>query len=128
MEGSLVSRAFAHCRLPGLSYLPEDLALAHDHGVETGRDREEMADGSFVVIRVEQVGEIVGRRTRIVGEERAHVTDGGMEVRAARVHLGAVARREHDGFAHMRPRHERVQRLRQIGLAEGHPLEEIERN
>ena len=64
--------------------LPEDLALADDHRVETGRDREEVRHRGVVVVRVEVVGEVVGIGTRVRGEELGDVADRGVEVRAAR--------------------------------------------
>ena len=53
------------------------------------------ATARVVVVRVEQVGEVFGRGARVRGEERADVADRGVEVRAARVDLDAVARGEH---------------------------------
>ena len=60
----------AHRGLPRLAHLAEDLALADDHRVEAGRDREQVRDRGFVVVRVEEVGEVVGVGARVRGEER----------------------------------------------------------
>ena len=107
-------RALAHRGLPRLAHLAEDLALAHDHRVEAGGDREEVRDRGFVVIRVEQVGEVLGRGARVARQERAHVADRGVEVRAPRVDLGAVARREHDHLEQVLARRQVVEHLREL--------------
>src|SRR5207249_7756238 len=49
-----------HAGLPRVTNLTEDLALADDHRVEAGRDREQMRHRGFVVVGVEMVGELVG--------------------------------------------------------------------
>ena len=59
--GELRRGAFAHRGLPRLAHLAEDLALADDHRVEAGGDREQVRDRGVVVVRVEQVGEVFGR-------------------------------------------------------------------
>ncbi len=100
-------------RLPRVADLAEDLALADDHRVETGRDREQVRDRGFVVVRVEVVGELVGIGARVRGEEVAYVADRGVEVRAARVDLGAVARRQQHDLEQVLARGEIVQRLRE---------------
>ena len=71
----LGAAAFAHGGLPRVADLAEDLALADDHRVEPGRDREEVRDRGVVVVRVEVVGEVVGVDAGVVGEEVAHVAD-----------------------------------------------------
>ena len=81
-------------RLPRLAHLAEDLALADDHRVETGRDAEQMRDRGVVVVRVQTLREVVGVEARLLGEEVAHVVDAVVEARRARVDLGAVARGE----------------------------------
>ena len=84
-------------RLPRLAHLAEDLALADDHRVEAGGDAEEVRDRGVVVVRVDEVGELVGIDARHVGEEVAHVLHRRVEQRGVGVDLGAVARGEqHD--------------------------------
>ena len=84
-------------RVPRLAHLAEDLALADDHRVEAGGHAEEVRDRGVVVVRVQQVGELVGVDARRVGEEVADVLHRRVEERGVRVDLGAVARGEqHD--------------------------------
>ena len=120
--------ALAHRGLPRVADLTEDLALADDHRVETGRDREEVGDRGFVVVGVEVVGEVVGVGAGVCREELGDVADRGVEVRAARVDLGAVARREHHDFEQVLTRGQVVQHLGQRDLRDRHPLEQLDRN
>ena len=119
--------ALAHGGLPGLADLAEDLALADDHRVEAGGDGEQVRDGRVVVIGVEQVGEIFGRGARVRGEERADVTDRGVEVRAARVDLDAIAGGEHHDLEQVLACAEVVEHLRKLLLRHRHPLEQVDR-
>ena len=56
---------------------------------------EEVRDRGVVVVRVEVVGELVGRRRPTASARKSRTSRRGVEVRAARVDLGAVARGEH---------------------------------
>src|SRR5437588_1220951 len=68
--------AFFVGRLPGLADLAEDLALAEDHGVEAGGDREQVVDGAFVEVRVQVVAEVLGRDEGELAEGVADVLHG----------------------------------------------------
>ena len=113
--------------VPRHLHLAEDLALAEHGRVEPGGDREEVGDGRGVVVDVEVVAEVLGGEEGDLGEEVADVLEGAVEPLGDRVDLGAVARREHDGLGDVLARHEVVQRLRQRGVTDGHPLEQVER-
>ena len=96
-DEQLARRALLLGELPRVAHLAEDLALADDHRVEPGGDAEEVRDRAVVVVRVEVLGEVVGLRRRLLGEEVEDVRHRGVELRAARVDLDAVARGEqHD--------------------------------
>ena len=78
-----------------------------------GRDREQVRDRGVVVVRVEVVGEARrGRRRSSAARKSRDVADRGVEVRAARVDLGAVARGEHHDLEQVLARREVVQHLR----------------
>ena len=124
----LADRALALGDLPRLADLAEDLALADDHRVESGGHAEEVRDRSVLVVRVEQVGELVGVHARLVGEEVADVVDAGVEHRRAGVDLGAVARREQHRLGQVLAERERVQRLGETRRRNRHPLEQLDRD
>ena len=105
-----------HRGLPRAAHLAEDLALADDHRVEAGRHREEVRDRGIVVVRVEVILELLGLGAGVRGEEVADVADRGMEVRAARVDLGAVAGREHHDLEQVLASGEIVQHLGELLL------------
>ena len=113
--------------LPGHLHLAEDLALAEHGRVEPGGHGEEVGDGRRVVVDVEVVAEVLGGEEGDLGEEVADVLVGAVEPLGHRVDLGAVARGEHDGLGHVLAGDEVVERLRQRGIADGHPLEQVER-
>ena len=113
--------------LPGGAHLAEDLALAEHGGVEPGGHREQVGDGRRVVVDVEVVAEVLGGQEGHLGEEVADVLVGAVEPLGHRVDLGAVARGEHDGLGDVVARDEVVQGLRERGVADRHPLEQVER-
>ena len=98
--------------LPRLAHLAEDLALADDHRVEPGGHAEQVRDRGVVVVRVEEVGELVGVDARRVGEEVAHVLHRRVEQRGVGVDLGAVARGEQHDLGEVLAPRERLERLR----------------
>src|SRR5207237_5967735 len=77
---------------PRVAHLAEDLALADDHRIEPGGDGKEVTHGRVVVVGVEVIVEDIRIRARIRREEFPDIADRGVEVRASRVDLGAVAR------------------------------------
>ena len=76
----LADRALTLGDLPRLADLAEDLALADDHRVESGGHAEQVRDRRVLVVRVEEVGELVGVHARLVGEEVADVVDAGWNI------------------------------------------------
>ena len=109
------------------AHLPEDLRLADGHRVEAGRDGEDVRDAAVLVVD-EQV------RLELGPVERAHLRQGGghvgqrtVEGEALGIHLGAVARGDHDGLADvLRAQHGGLERGARLGV-EGDGLEEGER-
>ena len=89
--------------VPGGSNLTEDLALAEHRRIETGSDLEEMIDRSGVVLTVEVRGQFVDTEIAELAQEIADVAVGAVEQFGDHVHLGAVARGQHDRFANVVP-------------------------
>ena len=114
--------------LPRVADLAEDLALAEDDAVEPGGHREQVGHGRRVVVDVEVVAEVLGGQEGGLGQEVADVLVGPVELLGHRVDLGAVARGEHDGLGHVLAVHQVVEGLRERGVADGHPLEQVERS
>ena len=85
------------------------------------------ATAGVVVVDVEVVAEVLRREERHLGEEVADVLVGAVEALGDRVDLGAVARGEHDGLGDVLAGDEVVEGLGQRGVADGHPLEQVER-
>ena len=114
---------FVLARLPRPPHLTEHFVFAHDRRVETGGHTEEMANRLLVVVRVEVVGEEFGRLVGDGREELAHVLIRAVELFDVGVDLGAVARRQDDGFGHVGAIDEVGQRLRQARIVDAHPFE-----
>ena len=87
--------------LERVAHLAEDLALARDERVETGRDAEEVQRGTVVAEPVENRGErgaVVARRAR-AATRSPRSSRSRRRLVAREVELGSVAGREHDGLA-----------------------------
>ena len=115
--------------LPGAADLAEDLALAEDGGVEPGGDaRTGGATAGVVVVDVEVVAEVLGGEEGQLGEEVADVLVGAVEPlgRPRRPRCGCRSRARRPR-RRARATHEVVQRLRQRGVVDRHPLEQVER-
>ena len=81
-------------RLVCRAQLPEDLALPHDAGVETGRDTKEVTRRVAAPVPVDHRRELVAA---VAGRRSQHFHRTFLRVLVAdEVHLGAVARREDD--------------------------------
>ena len=85
--------------LPGRAYLTEDLALTEHRGVEPGGDLEEVGDRRGIVLAVEMRDQLVGRQVAELAQEVAYVAVRPVEQFGDDIDLGAVAGRQHDGFA-----------------------------
>ena len=114
--------------LPRVADLPEDLALAEHCGVETRRHGKEVVRGPLVEVAVEVIGERLRREAGVLRDEVADVGVRAVEALGDDVHLGAVARREQDGFGDVGPGAEVVERLRQARTVDARALEDVERS
>ena len=111
----------------GFLHLAEDLRLADDERVEARRDAEEVTRGV-------EVGDVVdvGRDLRRVdavelADERHQIAPRGGEIVARRVHLGAVAGRQHHGLPRRPARRQRAERLVHAARVEVDPLAQLDR-
>ena len=121
--------AFAHRGLPRVADLAEDLALADDHRVEAGRDREEVRDRGVVVVRVEVIGEVVGVGAGVRGEElaRRRRPQRGSACSARRSRCGCTSRaRPPRAGAHVRS--DRAAPSGSAIVRDRHPLEQLDGN
>ena len=96
---------------------PEDLALAQDHGVDTGGHAEEVGDGGLVVVAVDVVGQVAGRHARPArpGSRWRRPRRGGTWCRG--VDLGAVAGGQEGHLGQVLPAGEVAQSLRDVAPA-----------
>src|SRR5581483_5447623 len=83
---------------------------------------------ALVGVRVEVVAEVLGRDERHLAEGVADVLDGAVVPLGHRVHLGAVARGQHDDFADVFATRQIAQHLREARGRNVHPLEQFERD
>ena len=97
--------------LPRRSNLSEDLALAEHGRVEAGRHLEEVGHRGGVMLAVEVRGEFVDAETAELAEQVADVAVGAVEQLGDHVHLGAIAGRQDDRFAHVVALSESADRL-----------------
>ena len=104
-------------RLPGVADLAEDLALPEDGRVQPGGHLEQVGGGHLVVVRVQLVGEQLGRGAAPLREEVADLAHGRVEASGVGVDLGAQAGRDDDHLAQVVPAGQVVQRLRPPGRA-----------
>ena len=111
----------------GLLHLAENLRLADDQRVEAGGDAEEMPRG----VEVRDVVHVRQQRRRIhavkLADEVDEVSARALGLLARRVDFGAVARREHDGFARRSALGQRAQRRLDAARLEVEPLAQLDR-
>ena len=80
-------------------HLPEDLALADDHRVEAADHREQVLDGTLVVVDVEVRRQVLERQPGPFGEQLGQGRDPAVEPVDHGVDLDSVARRDHDSLS-----------------------------
>ena len=107
----------------GLFYLTEDLGFAEDHGVETGRDAEEMADRVLIQMGVDVRGQHRWIESELAMQEACDVGlrrfDGGKN-------LHAVAGGEDHAFGYSRLGRECAQGLGQLVARDRDALAELD--
>ncbi|CAB4639108.1 unannotated protein [freshwater metagenome] len=82
-----------------------------------------MPSSRIGVVHIQVIGEFFWCSEREFREERAQVAVGRVELFGDDVDLGAIAGRQHHGFAHVVVRQHIVQRLRQPSAIDRDPLE-----
>ena len=96
-------RRFVERDLPGRTDLSEDLALAEHRRVEPGRDFEQMPDGGAVVLAEQVRAQLVDVEFAEFAQEVPDVGIRAVEALGDDVHLGAIARRQHDRLTDVVP-------------------------
>ena len=117
-------------RKRGLVRAPDlalDLGLADDHRLQARRHAVELARGVAVAWRVDRFRELGRADLRTLGEQAEHVALGPHRVSDDEVHLGAVARGDHDRLAHLARGERRLRELARLGLGERETLAQRDR-
>ena len=103
--------------------LPEDLALADHHRVETRGHPEGVGDGAVVVVDVEVGHHVLGSLVRDLAEQPRHRLDAAVEAVDLGVHLDPVARGQGGRLEDVLARHHVVHQLVDAVGVEREPLE-----
>ena len=126
-----VSKGPTHCRVGGhlerVLDLAEDLRLADDQRVETGRHAEQVPRGVAVRPLEEVRHERVGRHAVVAGQELDDLGARLQRVVAGDVDLRSVAGREQHGLGGRRPRGQCLHRRAEIAGREVQPLAQLDR-
>src|SRR5664280_1004053 len=107
--------------------LAEDLRLTDDHGVQTAGHREQVLDGPVLVVYVEVLGQGLQRQSADRRQQVGDLADTTVELVHVGEDLDPVAGGEHDRLSHRVAVPQRVQRLRDVGRRDRHPLEHPDR-
>ena len=86
--------------------------------------RNRCLDRGIVVIRVQMIGEVLGSYVTELREEVPKILGACVELRDDRVDLDAVARREDRSLEHVLGVLQLVQRLGELLVADGEPLQQ----
>ena len=106
---------------------PDHLGLARHHRLEPRGHREQV--GGHVVVEAEGGvgGELLHGEVRVLGQDVVDLRHGVVEAVDHGVHLGAQAGREHHGLLDVAAVVQRAERLVQVGVGDGHRLEQRQR-
>jgi len=116
-----------HAAPVGVLDLPEDLGLAHDHGVQARGDPEEVAHGVAAAVDVEALLQLFGGEVAVAQDEGLHPGDGVFHVLGAGEDLDPVARREVEGLLDGRRLEEFLERSRAVAAGKGETLPDLQR-
>ena len=108
--------------------LRQDLRLAEEHRIQPGRYRVQMLGRILLVVRVERVGELVGRDLLRLRQEPLQIEEAGVIGLDLGVDLDAVARGQHDALPDGIEVPGAPVGLRQLVLAEREALEQLDRS
>ncbi len=100
----------------GATDLAEHLLLADHCRIQAAGHGEQMLDGGLAVADVGVFGEVGHRHAGLLGEHLADGRQAAVEGVDDRVHLDAVAGREHHGLGHQRRLHDPVDDLDLLGF------------
>jgi hypothetical protein len=87
--------------VPCPANLSENFGFANDGRVDARCNAEEMSGSSIGIVNVKVIGKFFWISEGEFREERAQVAVGGVKLFSDDVDLGAIACRQHHGFAHM---------------------------
>ena len=118
--------AFRLGNIPRVANLTEDFGFTNNGGVDTRGNAEEMSGSRIGIVHVEVVGQFFRRSKRQFREEGAEIAIGRMKLFGDDIDLGAIAGRQHDGFAYVVVRQHIGQRLRQPSVIDRDSLEQSE--
>ncbi len=115
-----------HAVAVGLLHLPEDLGLAHDHGIEARGHPEEVAHGVAAAVDVKALLQLGGIEVAVAQDEGLHPGDGLLHVLCTGQDLHPVARRQVEGLLDGRRTQDLLEGAHPVAAGKGEPLPDLQ--